>query len=623
MERSRRRDSRGRHKNTSEPVSSTTVLQDRLLHFLALPIALLVAIAYCTIRPVADPDCWFHMAFGRYYLEHGSIPRTDIFSFASGNAEWISSGWIPSVLLQWLWLHVGTPGSAAGPIYMVFFVVAAAYMLIYLTGTIRYGSRDLIVLILFASLLAAYLRFNPRPDVWSQFFMTVVMLLLVTSDPVDPRNPRRFEWRLFILPVVVMLWANFHAGFLIGLVGIAFYAVHRLVQWKSTRNPAHLLAILPLALCFVAWLVNPYGYKLAILPERIRSIAGFERTIYEWMPLVTRPGLNLPWPTYVGVGLLVAVGLWGFLESTGPGRWWRYLFAALTVVFTFQQRRQAGIMAVTIPIILLPDIRAMEARLPRSQMALIVAVLLAAGSVCALKSSGVMGGGKEGPRVGRQCDLLPCFTADWLAANRPPVQMFNTYGIGGYLLYFLGPETRVFIDGRLDLYPPQVWSDYLAVDENRMSLDAFAEKYGIQSWVVYMRDADDDKRHIAHRLTASKGHKLVYFDDRYMVFVRDIPANRGYLASREFLYANPLAPERLEAAARNPKLSEAANAEIKRAAALTAPIMNANAMALAAVGARASGEKDEADQILQQTLKFDPHCFLALRQAGQAVGPME
>lgn len=46
-----------------------------------------------------------------------------------------------------------------------------------------------------------------------------------------------------------------------------------------------------------------------------------------------------------------------------------------------------------------------------------------------------------------------------------PVRVFNYYDYGGYLIWTMYPEGgRVFIDGRVEVYGPKVFADYLRVN---------------------------------------------------------------------------------------------------------------------------------------------------------------
>lgn len=46
-----------------------------------------------------DPDIWWHLRSGQWILEHGRVPRLDIFSFASADRVWVDLHWGFQVLL--------------------------------------------------------------------------------------------------------------------------------------------------------------------------------------------------------------------------------------------------------------------------------------------------------------------------------------------------------------------------------------------------------------------------------------------------------------------------------------------------------------------------------------------
>jgi hypothetical protein len=56
--------------------------------------------------------------------------------------------------------------------------------------------------------------------------------------------------------------------------------------------------------------------------------------------------------------------------------------------------------------------------------------------------------------------VFPVAAVDWLESQSPPENGFNHFPWGGYLLYRLWPEGRVFIDGQTDFYGEALVREY-------------------------------------------------------------------------------------------------------------------------------------------------------------------
>jgi hypothetical protein len=79
----------------------------------------------------------------------------------------------------------------------------------------------------------------------------------------------------------------------------------------------------------------------------------------------------------------------------------------------------------------------------------------------------------------------------------------------------MGPEHKVFIDGRADLFEETgAFSDYMHIVDLEPDTLALLQSYGIQSCLV-MREAS-----LATVLTALPGWQRVYTDDLAALFVR-------------------------------------------------------------------------------------------------------
>jgi hypothetical protein len=111
--------------------------------------------------------------------------------------------------------------------------------------------------------------------------------------------------------------------------------------------------------------------------------------------------------------------------------------------------------------------------------------------------------------------VLPVEAADALQRTGRPLRVFNYYDFGGYLLWRLYPDGgRVFIDGRVEVYGAQVFSQYLRVS------------YLAPGWQEVLAQAHPDAIVLpsAHPLTGILGQdpawRVLSRDEVATVFIR-------------------------------------------------------------------------------------------------------
>jgi len=93
--------------------------------------------------------------------------------------------------------------------------------------------------------------------------------------------------------------------------------------------------------------------------------------------------------------------------------------------------------------------------------------------------------------------------------------MFNDENWGGFLIWSLAPEHKVFIDGRLDIYEyAGVLADYVSIMRVEQNAPALLRKYGITACLLH-RDAT-----LVGMLEASHEWEKVYEDDHSVILRR-------------------------------------------------------------------------------------------------------
>jgi hypothetical protein len=90
--------------------------------------------------------------------------------------------------------------------------------------------------------------------------------------------------------------------------------------------------------------------------------------------------------------------------------------------------------------------------------------------------------------TGFDARIFPVAAVDWLVKNPQSGNMFNDLNWGGYLLYRLWPEQKVFVDSQTDFYGEAMVREYENALMARPGWDTTFSKYNIQ-WVILPHDA--------------------------------------------------------------------------------------------------------------------------------------
>ncbi len=206
---------------------------------------------------LGDCDTGWHIRTGDWILQHGAVPRVDLFSFSKQGQPWFAWEWLSDVLFSVLNSSAGLKG-----------IVLFAAMVLCTVGWLvlrecaresRNGFIGLFIALLATG--AASVHFLARPHILTMLLLAVSMVLL----RADRRQPGRQVWLLVPLTI---LWTNVHGGFVailacLGLLvaGVAaeswLAGARRLSDFTAAIRYAKLLAA-----CSAATLLNPYGIGL-------------------------------------------------------------------------------------------------------------------------------------------------------------------------------------------------------------------------------------------------------------------------------------------------------------------------------------------------------------------------
>src|ERR1043166_2976601 len=230
------------------------------------------------IRPINDPDIWWHLRTGQYIRENLGIPRVDIYSFTAVGKPWIAHEWL-SELFMYEAFHIG---AWLGLIVVSSLITAAVFVCL----ARKCDAPPQIVLLATVGAQAAALVVlrDPRPRLATLVLSAVFFIEL--RDYVGNRRSR-----LWPLPILTVCWVNLHAGYPIGIVLIALAGIALFLDGDRGRL-AHLVLIFGLSI--VAISMNPYGLRMFTYPFETQFSAAQMSLIAEWHAPDFRQSDTLP-----------------------------------------------------------------------------------------------------------------------------------------------------------------------------------------------------------------------------------------------------------------------------------------------------------------------------------------
>jgi hypothetical protein len=88
----------------------------------------------------------------------------------------------------------------------------------------------------------------------------------------------------------------------------------------------------------------------------------------------------------------------------------------------------------------------------------------------------------EQPSIEQQ--QFPKAAVDYMKQERLPQPIFNEYAWGGYLIWRLYPDYRVYIDGRADVFGDKLVAEFIQVNDGKPRWRELLQQYGTKTVLV-------------------------------------------------------------------------------------------------------------------------------------------
>lgn len=500
-------------------------------------IAMALLVAACLVWVCAfkifDRDFWWHVTAGKVMWQTGSLIQIDPFAYTrEGMAYLATHEWMAQLVLFGVMDWFGVNG----------IIVFRTVMCILTFGLLLCISPRRIWPLGFLAVYAANMvrgGFLERPQLFT--FVIFAAMLLLACRFLETENWRRKVWLCVTFCVLELLWVNMHGGAaLLGIVLIGCVFLQRMAdairgEWDAKKDA--------LLLCGTGVL---FGI-IFILPPN-----GFESISYVWNLLHDQTiAFIAEWqPREWGLYLLEITPFWLMAIAAiiiGRRRW---IFCTVLLLATGYLSRQAFrhetlFVMATLAIIFYQAgqsarfdplwhwVSALKWRAPVMTV-LILAILLPAVQVRGYNFR------RHDNLFGYGAFDLAKGATDFLESEKIGGNMFNTYGIGGYLIYRGYPDRKVFIDGRnVDFgfdFMARTYAAGVNAERWKELEDTYQLNYALVDYdVIRLEDHIPYSMH----LDTNPDWRVVYVDDWVAVYLKNTPENAEVIKKYAYTYLTP------------------------------------------------------------------------------------
>src|SRR6185369_2438529 len=469
-----------------------------------VPIVLFSMVFVLAVRQSVsiDPDLWWHLKAGQQIIDTRNIPHTDDYSFTKQGSEWVAHEWLSEVIMDAIYRVTGLTGLVT--IFSLIIVIA-----LWLTYRRCEGRPYAASIAIVLGAGASFPLFGVRPQMLTLLLASVYIALLEQLDK------RRIWW----LVPLMLLWVNLHAGFALGLALIGLYIVRAVLdgEWSQIRP-----LLIVLLVCTAVVPLNPNGFRMFSYPYETLTSPSMAAFIEEW----ASPDFHKV--TYLPLAILLLSTFAAMALSPTRPRLGEIFLVLITALAALRSIRHIPIFSLFAAPVLARYLWAVakgrgwdklltgeEVRPTGLKLLINILVLLAPMALAVTRVWHFASHQRYYESIRN-----PVAAVEFLKSQHLTGPIYNRYGWGGYLIYQLYPEYRVYIDGRADVYGDAFFTEAMQVYDGVGNWKEPLDRYGIQTVII------DPNVALSTLLRSGNEWSKVYEDDQAVIFTRSSKTER-------------------------------------------------------------------------------------------------
>jgi len=424
-------------RNKRVEASITRVLRPRLSDCLVVWLLAGLCFGVPLLDRLSDPDLGWHLQTGKMIVEGRFIPSTDPFSYTMAGKPWLLHEWLSEVAFWLVYSRFGFPGLSV----LRSLLILATFTMVYSTALRRTDKQYAAVIATVFAALVGKAFWSERPQLFGYLLLAVLVWLI---------HRHRRGGALWPAAPLLALWVNLHGSWLAGLVVFMAYGLE--TGWEALRGRdsgrfRSFTRVAPFAV--LALFVNPRPFTYAAYPFQYIGHTHHTEYITEWHS----PNFHESVFACFALTLtLLPALLRASRTKTHPVEFALVMSLLGASLYSMRHLPVLGIVAAPFIAEHLASIDWRRGRPPRPVKETPEPVPLNWLMILVLPLLIFIRLPDGGPTPYVDFSKYPKRSFDYLEADREGERLLTHYNWGGYAIFRLWPDYRVFIDGRADVY---------------------------------------------------------------------------------------------------------------------------------------------------------------------------
>ncbi len=518
--------------------------------FLSFIICVFFIVSY---KITFDDDFFWHLSVGRFIVENKYVPDKDVFGFVTSGIDWIPFEWGWDVLSYSLY-NIG----GYNAILVLRSLIFCLIFLLYFHILKRLKVNSVISLILLFTLMFAMMdRFSPRPHIMSYLFIVLLLYIYLPFKYIDREKNIK---KLYFLPLLFLFWGNMHMGVIAGGLLLFVLVISEIFIYcfpsklsspdiKPLSNEHLIKFSIISVLCALMLLVNPHTYNTYLYTYSHLQM-NMMNSIAEWQnPFTGKVDNNfilILYKIFLYSGIIILI--YAFIKKD-------FTAALVCIAFAIHSVRALRFTVdyeVTVIPFLIISINYFSNiagykwkiynRVLNGNEFKVLLILLFANTAFYAQNSKLYDF-LNYYRVsgwGINENYVPVKVFDFIKKSNITGNPFNQYEVGGSLIWNL-PEQKNFIDSRA--LSDEIFDEYNSIFYKYPGFEMKLKKHGFDYAIYYNPELINDPnlltKNIVSYFAQNSEWKLVFWDDKSMLFVKDIPKFANVIENYEYKVIKP------------------------------------------------------------------------------------